>query len=261
MIRCIADQLRELHISSKFCGNLLDNIFVHPSELTVTFPCIPNITLDKCEDCVHICDDSIQLRYLVAYLIRYTPKMYKNDILQPLPTNFLFFFSRIFIVGLNANDAPTILEHSFYQLYHDVTFDSLDKIRFIQSIMDYKNYDATHFEKFLDLDDEAYMLQDWLTYFPRSYNLYPIVDSTLFYDLNPSKDPNKRQTADYHCSSMPCFICNVHYNYTKYEKTMTHQKIEKLFNNKFLAICSKILDAKFRCFNEEVGPFRFKLAT
>jgi hypothetical protein len=94
MIRCIVDQLRELHISSRFCGNLLDNIFVHPLELTVTFHCIPNITLNKGEDCVHICNDSIQLRYLVAYLIRYTSKMYKNDILQPLPINFLFFFFR-----------------------------------------------------------------------------------------------------------------------------------------------------------------------
>jgi hypothetical protein len=145
MIRCIADQLREFHISSKFCGILLNNIFVHPPELTVTFSCIPNITLDKGEDCVHICNDSIQLRYLVAYLIRYTPKMNKNDILRPLPTNFIFFFWRVFIVGLNANDAPTVLEHSFYQLYHDAIFVSLDKIQFIQSIVDYKNYDATHF--------------------------------------------------------------------------------------------------------------------
>jgi hypothetical protein len=98
MIRCIVDQLRELHISSRFCGNLFDNIFVHPLELTVTFPCIPNITLNKGEDCVHICNDSIQLRYLVAYLIRYTSKMYKNDILRPLPINFLFFF----FVGLHS---------------------------------------------------------------------------------------------------------------------------------------------------------------
>jgi hypothetical protein len=35
-------------------------------------------------------------------------------------------------VGLNANDAPTVLEHSFYQLYYDATFDSFDKIQFIQ---------------------------------------------------------------------------------------------------------------------------------
>jgi hypothetical protein len=48
-------------------------------------------------------------------------------------------------VRLNVNDAPTVLDCSFYQLYHDATFDSLDKIRFIQSIMDYKNYDPTHF--------------------------------------------------------------------------------------------------------------------
>jgi hypothetical protein len=40
-----------------------------------------------------------------------------------------------------------------------------------------------------------------------------------------------------------------------------HQEDEKLFNNKFPVICSKILDAIFRCFNEEVGSFRFKLAT
>jgi hypothetical protein len=174
MIRCIADQLRELHISSKFCGNLLDNIFVHPPELTVTFPCIPNIAQDKGEDCIHIRNDSIQLRYLVAYMTRYTPKMCENDILRPLLTHFLFFFSRVFIVGLNANDAPTVLEHSFYQFYHDVTFDSFDKIRFIQSIVEYKNYDATHFEKFLDLDDEAYMLQDWLTYFPVAIICIPL---------------------------------------------------------------------------------------
>jgi hypothetical protein len=31
-------------------------------------------------------------------------------------------------VGLSANDAPTVLEHSFSQLYHDATFDSFDKI-------------------------------------------------------------------------------------------------------------------------------------
>jgi hypothetical protein len=92
MIRCIADQLQELHISSRFCGNLLDNIFVHPPELTVTFLCIPNIALDKGGYCVRTRNDSIQFRYLVAYLIRYTPEMYKNDILRPLPTNFLFFF-------------------------------------------------------------------------------------------------------------------------------------------------------------------------
>jgi hypothetical protein len=34
-------------------------------------------------------------------------------------------------MGLNANDAPTVLEHSFYQLYHDATFNSLVRIRFI----------------------------------------------------------------------------------------------------------------------------------
>jgi hypothetical protein len=160
MIRWIVDQLRKFHISFKFCDNLLDNIFVHTPELTVTFPCIPNITLDKDEDCVHICNDSIQLRYLVAYLIRYTPKMYENDILRPLPTNFLFFFFEGLHSGLNANDAPTVLEHSFYQLYHDATFDSFNMIQFIQSIVNYKNYYASHFEKFLDLDDKAYMLQD-----------------------------------------------------------------------------------------------------
>jgi hypothetical protein len=42
---------------------------------------------------------------------------------------------------------------------------------------------------------------------------------------------------------------------------MMHQEIEKLFNNKFPVIRSKILDAILRCFNEEVEPFRFKLAT
>jgi hypothetical protein len=129
------------------------------------------------------------------------------------------------------------------------------------------------------------MLQDWLTYFPRSDNLYSIVDSSLFYDLNPSKDPKKCDTADYHCSSIPRFIRNVHSDYAKYEKTMMHQEIEKLLNDKFLddyakyektmmhqeiekllndkfpAVCSKNLDAILRCFNEEVEPFRFKLAT
>jgi hypothetical protein len=83
-------------------------------------------------------------------------------------------------VRLNVNDAPIVLERSFYQLYHDATFDSLDKIRFIQLIMDYKNYYATHFEKFLDLDDEAYMLQDWLTYFFVAIICIPLWISPFF---------------------------------------------------------------------------------
>ena len=89
--------------------------------------------------------------------------------------------------------------------------------------MDYKNYNATHIEKFIDLDDETYMLQDWLTYYPRNDNSYSIVDFSPFYDLNSCKDPNKCHTVDYHYSSMPCFICNVHYDYVKYKKMMTHQ--------------------------------------
>ena len=50
-------------------------------------------------------------------------------------------------MSLYANDAPTVPEHSFYQLYHTATFDSLDRTRFIPLITVYRNIDKDLFEK------------------------------------------------------------------------------------------------------------------
>jgi hypothetical protein len=51
------------------------------------------------------------------------------------------FFSRVFLMSLYANDPSTVLERSYYQLYHTATFDSLDRTQLILLIMVYRNID------------------------------------------------------------------------------------------------------------------------
>jgi hypothetical protein len=121
MIRHIVDHLRQLHSASVFCGDLLERVYIQHHDLTVTLPyrpCRPNSN-DEGTLRLGIYDDSIKFRYLVAFLIRFTPKLYgSNHVLLPLPIDFVFFFSGVFLSGLSSLNLDIVREHSYYQLLY-----------------------------------------------------------------------------------------------------------------------------------------------
>jgi hypothetical protein len=63
--------------------------------------------------------------------------MYENEVLKPLPVNFQFFFSKLFLIGPNSPHFKTVKQHSFYSLYYPTTFDALDRFRFIHLIIEF----------------------------------------------------------------------------------------------------------------------------
>jgi hypothetical protein len=142
MIRNIADYLRGLHKSSRWCGSLLERVFVRIPEMTAIFYFEPFVAPDNYTLRNGIVEDTLNFRRLVAFLIRSSPEISDhNRIFHPLPLDFQFFFSETFLIGLQSLDFSTVLEHSFYQLYHPATFKSTDRASFLQLIINYKNKD------------------------------------------------------------------------------------------------------------------------
>jgi hypothetical protein len=141
--------------------------------------------------------------------------------LPPLSIDSQLFFLKFFSVGLRSVDLEIVLEHSFYVLYHPVTFNSLNGLRFIHIIVQYKFNDNDRFNGKIMLGSPVYNLRKWKFKFPPSHSLYQIM-------LGATSSNN--HLTNEQVGSIPNFIRNVHHHYVKVPKKLPHVSILNFLN-------------------------------
>jgi hypothetical protein len=207
MMRCIADYLRQLHLAGMYYLDLFDKNFVQLPNFNVYFPYVPLTAPTNNQNATlmwGISNDTSQFRLLVSFLIRSTHP-------QPvLSIDFRLFFSEIFTNGMNsALILEQVKEYSFYQLYHPITFDSLDRLRFVHLIVQYRNDDKLRFDLDRDLEKQEYELLLWKNSFPPTHFLYKMMRRAI------DESFGKRRLGTLHATTIPKFIRNVHHHYTE----------------------------------------------
>jgi len=179
-------------------------VFIQLPYFTVNFPYNPYIahTNDHDVDLTSsITNDTLQFRYLVPLLKKLTLELI--NLSRPLPIDFQIFFSSIFAQGLYSSDVKEVKEHSFYELYHPATFDSLE-LTFIHIIVEYRSKYMFRFDNYLSLDELEYML-DWKNKFHKRHFLGKMMLCTIACNYG---SPQSIQVG-----SIPRFIRNADHHY------------------------------------------------
>jgi hypothetical protein len=207
VMRDIADRLYMLHQAGFFIGELKDRVFIDPPQMYITFPYPPERPDDEALLRRGIQNDSIQYRCFLGMLLHNEPRVRRvedNKRLKSFPVDIQYFLSNVFLLGLSQDDLETVKDHSFFLLYHPTTFTTVDKIRFIHLMIEFRNRNRMYFELYLQLNKHDYMLRDWTS------KLIPetCLHTTMTLTLPPNLIGN---VGGY----FPEFIWNVHHHFVE----------------------------------------------
>jgi hypothetical protein len=102
-----------------------------------------------------------------------------------------------------------------------MTFDSLDRLRFIHIIVQYKSSDKDRFNSKIMLGSPLYNLRKWKFKVPPSHSLYQIMLCATF---------GNNHLTNEQVGSIPNFNRNVHHHYVKVPKKLPHISILNFVN-------------------------------
>lgn len=212
-------------MSSVYCGDAIGRVRIDANNLIISFPYHPVEPLDYNHLCRGIENDILHFRFMVAKTM-ISELMTSENELVPLTIDFPLFFSKIYTSGIANEDLDIVKEMGFFQIFHPLFFDSVDRNNFIHLVLEYQNRNFHTFNSRLTLDDSSYKLRGWTKTIPHDSDFHWMVDIA------------SKHSGKYYFSIIPWLMLNARHHFS--EKTryffflllfFSIEKIENLISN------------------------------